>query len=288
MQTMATGQQGEIISIMVVANRKSDDDDGEAPRIVVTQASAGAFENGEPLRQPLTRHRRRGILAFLPATGLGFPHDADAWKTQEQQSLRPTAQRKRSRGRRNSPRRTDLCPPTEATTVDLAEWTLEGAENGTSVVPVLLVFFSFDPFQRHSVEIRNRLVDLHRSRGRASDPQQRALVRCVALSSTGRDDEEAWHDVAAFLAHTGFCYVPLTASLRMIVPAHVPGLKVYHLILEGGVAATRAIPCASHEELALEWNSSELVLERWTQGRSGLTLPQQALAAVLFPMCAIL
>jgi hypothetical protein len=268
---------------------------------------ASAAERRRPHRRP------RGILAFLPDEGDYYPYDEDYWKkkmamnggvvARAEKSFRMTSKRRRQRLRRSAE---DPLSVSESaggesiySTVSTVEWfhdANDGDSGSTDIcsdrrsdsvdpAAVLLVLFCFDPGQRYSSSVRDRLVLLCEGSARisgagssgSSAEESSARLRCVAISAHHRTPE-----AADFLRNTGFTAVPWSSQLATlgIVPPHTPSLAVY--------LNHKKVSC-SHEELGLEWNSTDDVIRCWRTGQSSLSCSQQVLANAIFPTtCAVL
>jgi hypothetical protein len=198
---------------------------------------------------PPRNQKLKGILAFLPDAAIAhYPYDGDVWK----KNLVPyRIRKKRSRKISN--------PEPENVTVesmDLFQFT-----EGSSVV----VVFLFDPNQPYCHRIRNHLVKIC--------AYTQSTIRCIAISSS-------CENIDSFLQSTGFAFVPLTATLSMVLSlSQVPTVSV---IFNGRKVS------ASHEEMALEWNDSKSIAECWLSGTSALSCAQQVSATLAFPSCVIL
>jgi hypothetical protein len=283
------------------------------PRRSGILASTDEVEPQQDTRQQQHQRRPRGILAFLPAEGDQYPYHEDYWKKKKMGANGGVAgvetssrtMTKRSRRRRQAEQLSfseSADGESSRTTVSLVDWFHDANDGDPSSAdacsewrseaaprllshapPTLLVLFCFDPGQPYSCTVRNRLLSLcegaARSKGvgvgGADDSSLR--LRCVAISAQHRSPQ-----ASDFLRDTGFVAVPWSSQLATlgIVPPHTPSLAVYR--------NQKRISC-SHEELGLEWNSTDRVLVRWRNGQSSLSCSQQALASAVFPTsCAVL
>jgi hypothetical protein len=192
-----------------------------------------------------------GLLRFLPEKIIRYPHDAVVWIN---------IRKDRGSRRSNKRRRKEEVPSVTKEVVSLSRLLINEA--------VTLIFL-IDPYQPHSMRIRNQLVELSTA----------YEIPCIVTSSARVEETDDDHHIDSCLQGSGLCYTPLTASLQACFNlTQVPSL----VVLYKGIKISK-----SHEELALEWTDMDAIVQAWKQGQSALSTCQQLQALLMFPMCVV-